>query len=284
MEILLTGGTGYIGAAVLARLLANGHEVSAVVRSDESAAAVKAAGAVPLQGDLSDTDWVRKQLETVQAAIHTAAAGDETDEAMNDAVIDAVQEAFGGTEKPFIHTGGIWTYGSAGDITEESAPQPAAITAWRVGGEKRLLESDVAAAVIQPAIVYGQGGGIPNLLVGGPKDASGALTLIGTGDQHWTTVHVDDLADLYLRVLDEGSTGAVIGASGDNPTVRELGEATGPVVPGSDDEAAERLGAPFAEALLLDQQATGAKARALGWSPTRPTLVEQLKAGYADAG
>lgn len=282
MEILLTGGTGYIGNAVLRRLLAAGHEVTAVVRSEESAAKVRDAGATPLVGDLFDSTWLRGQLETVQGAVHTAAGSDADDAALNDSVIDAVLAAFGGTDKPFVHTVGIWTYGDNPDIADDDPQQPPAITSWRPAGEERLLGSDVRASVVRPGIVYGHGGGIPNLLAGGPRDDDGALTLIGTGDQHWTTVHVDELADLYLLVLDQAPGGtAFIGANGTNPTVRELGEALAPaVVSGSGEEAAGRLGPAFAEALLLDQQSKGTAARGLGWQPSAPSLADLLRDGY----
>ena len=136
------------------------------------------------------------------------------------------------------------------------------------------------ASVVRPGIVYGHGAGIPAMLAGGPRDESGALVLIGTGDQHWTTVHVDDLADLYLLVLGNAPGGtAYVGANGTNPTVRELGEAVvgpdGAVVDGSAEEAAGRFGAGFAEALLLDQQSPGsgrprARLAALGAVAGRP--------------
>lgn len=288
MDILLTGGTGLIGAAVLRRLLAEGHTVTAVVRSEESAAAVGTAGGDPIMGDLTDVDWLAGQLDEVDGALHTAAGGDAGDEALNAAVIEAALRALDG--RPYVHTGGVWTYGSSAAIDEDDAPRPPAITAWRIAGEDRVRSAaGVRGSVVQPGIVYGYGQGIPGVVAGGPRDDQDRLVLVGSGEQHWTTVHVDDLADLYVRVLtDAPGGGAYVGASGDNPTVRELGEAvvaapgsglTG-VVPGTEEEAAERLGGPFAEALLLDQQADGARARALGWSPSRPALVELLRAGY----
>lgn len=285
MEILLTGATGYIGTAVLKRLLAVGHEVTAVVRSEASAKVVEEAGAVALVGDLFDSTWLRGQLETVQGAIHTAAGSDADDARLNDAVIDAALEAFAGTEKPFVHTGGIWTYGDNADISEDDPQRPPAITGWRVAGEERLLASGLRTSVVRPGIVYDHGAGIPAMaLVGAPTDASGARVLVGSGDQHWATVHVDELADLYLLVLDQAPGGeAYVGANGTSPTVRELGEALGPVVPGSAEEAESRFGAALAEALLLDQQASGAKGRALGWNPTAPSLVNLLAEGYSES-
>ncbi|MFB9313900.1 NAD-dependent epimerase/dehydratase family protein [Nocardioides plantarum] len=285
MEILLTGATGYIGNAVLERLLATGHEVRAVVRSEERAAAVRAVGVTPVVGDLLDTGWLRGQLDTVQGAIHTAAGSDENDPALNDSVIDAVLGSFAGTDKPFVHTGGVWTYGEGSDIRDDDPQQPPAITSWRPAGEERLLAADVRASVVRPGIVYGHGAGIPAMLAGGPRDDSGALVLIGSGEQHWPTVHVDDLADLYLHVLGNAPGGsAYVGASGTNPTVRELGEAVvgpdGSVVRGSAEEASGRFGPAFAEALLLDQRSSAPAARSLGWQPSAPALVDLLRDGY----
>jgi len=274
MKILLTGGTGFIGSAVLKRLVVEGHSITAIVRSSQSARKVEHAGAVSVVGDLFDRDWLGAELRQHDAAIHTAAGSDGRDADLNDAVIDAAINAFSGTDKPFILTGGIWTYGSNPAITETSPLNAPSLTAWRVEGEQRLLSSDVHAVVVQPGIVYGYGAGIPAMLL-----SSGVLP--GSGEQHWTTVHVDDLADLYVRALSAPAGQTFIGATGDNPTVSELGAAVGgPLAPEGDDATLARLGG-FGEALLLDQQASGAKARAeLGWAPTRPTLVEELQAGY----
>jgi nucleoside-diphosphate-sugar epimerase len=278
MKILLTGGTGYIGKAVLTRLVDAGHSVTAIVRSETSAAVVNAAGATAVVGDLFDSAWVASRMADVDAAIHTAAGSDADDARLNDSVIDAAISSLAG--KPFVLTGGVWTYGSGSDITEESAPNPPAITAWRVEDEERLFASGVHAVEVQPSIVYGYGTGIVSMLIGGPRDESGALVLMGNGEQHWGTVHVDDLADLYLLALTAPS-GLYIGTSGESPTVRELGEAyADSVVAGSAEELAGRVGEAFAEALLLDQQASGAKAKALGWSPSAPSLVELLADGY----
>ncbi len=272
MKIILTGGTGFVGSAVLDHLVDAGHQVTAIVRSQSSSLAVEKAGAVAVIGDLFDADWVASELRNHDGAIHAAAGGDEKDASLNDAMIDAAIAAFAGTTKPFVHTGGIWAYGSGSNITETSPVSSPALTAWRPAGEQRLLESGVRASVVQPGIVYGRGAGIPAMIADGP--------LPGTGDQHWTTVHVDDLADLYVRALDAPGGQAYIGASGQNPTVREIGEAlTEQPDFAGDDATLAKLGG-FGEALLLDQQASGTKARLLDWAPSHRSLVEELEAGY----
>lgn len=298
MKVLLTGGTGYIGSAVLTALTAHGHEVTALVRSDGSARTVEVAGATPVVADITDTAAVAALLADADAAVHAAAAGDGTSPAIDTSVVDAVLTTFDGTTRPFVHTGGIWVYGDGDAITEDSPLDPPAIVAWRVPIEERLLaaaaQGRVVASVVVPGVVHGHGGGIPSLLAGAPRTGpdGAALTLVGSGAQHWATVHVDDLAELYVLALEQGLTGRLLGTGDDSVTVADLTRAAsraaglgGAVGPESDDASRERLGAPFADALLLDQRAaTTTRSRAAGWSPTRPSLAQELETGsYAPA-
>jgi len=284
MRVLLTGGTGFVGSSVLTALVAAGHEVIAVVRSDGAAAKVTAAGAKAEVHALPDTEWLTGKLRESEGAIHTATPNDDTGAAFDDSVIDAVIAAFAGTDYPYIHTGGVWVHGNGSDITENTSIHPPQITAWREKREQRILANDVKASVIEPGIVYGYGKGIPNMITGAPRSESGALHLIGTGEQHWATVHVDDLADLYVDVLERGPGGETyIGASGQSPTVREIAQAfvgpDGALEPESFTATRERLSTAFADALFLDQQASGEKAKAaFGWNPHRASLVEELAA------
>ncbi len=276
MRVLLTGGTGFIGSAVLRTLRRAGHEVLAVVRSQDSETAVNELGATGVIGDLRDTAWLATALRGVDAGIHAAAAGDGTDPEINTSVVDAAVEAFAGTDKPFVLTGGIWTYGDDTAIVEDSPDDPPALTRWRVPLEHRLLEDAARGIVIRPGIVYGHGQGIPTLLANGPRDESGALLVPG-GDQHWTTIHVDDLAELYRLAVDRGTGGAIyLGTNDDSPTVEELGTALGEAVAHETADAArDRLGADFADALLLDQIADSTRTReAVGWVPSRPSLID----------
>jgi nucleoside-diphosphate-sugar epimerase len=285
MSILLTGATGYIGSSVLRRLLDEGHAVTALVRDEAKAAQVTTAGATALIGDARDIDLVADAAEASDGVIHLASAKD-----VDHDFITGVFRGLEGSDKPFVHTGGIWTYGNNPDITEDSPVDPPELTSWRGTNEARVRNAlGIRTVVIAPGIVYGYGKGVPNEIVGAPVTGSTpALHLIGDGSQHWATVHVDDLAALYVLAFEHAAAGStIIAASGQNPTVRELGEAAaaaagieGGVVAESADASRERLGAGYADALLLDQQARGRSARiTLGWEPNRPSLVEEITRG-----
>jgi nucleoside-diphosphate-sugar epimerase len=289
MKVALTGATGFIGSHVLTELHKRGHDVIALVRDDAQADTVAAAGAMPAVVDLYDRSAVVGLLGDAEGAIHTASPGDATSANLDAAVVDAAIDAFAGTGNPYIQISGLWIYGNNLAISEESPIDAPAFVAWKEPIERRVLsEGGMRGVVIVSGTAYGDGGGgIPGILVGSPRDDNGNLIMLGTGQQHWSTVHVADLADLFARVLeDDSASGRFIVSDGVDPTVAELTEAAAVAagapgaVPGSDDEARARLGDAFAEVLLLDSGAVTAKARAeLDWQPTHPSLVEEFRNG-----
>jgi nucleoside-diphosphate-sugar epimerase len=289
MKVALTGATGFIGSHVLAELQEHGHEVTALVRDDAQAEAVAARGVTPAVVDLYDRPAVVSQLSDADAAIHTASPGDETSADLDSAVVDAAIEALDGTGKPYLQISGQWVYGDNLSIDEQSPFKAPALVSWKEPIEKRVLDaSGMRGVVIVSGVAYGDGGGgIPGLLLGSPRDDAGNLIMLGTGQQHWSTVHVADLADFFRRVLEDASArGYYVIGDGLNQTVAEITEAAAVAagapgaVPGSDEEARARLGDYFAEVLLLDQGTAAAKARAeLDWSPSQPGLVDEFRNG-----
>jgi nucleoside-diphosphate-sugar epimerase len=239
--------------------------------------------------DLYDRPAVVNLLSTADGAIHTASPGDATSADLDSAVIDAAIGAFAGTGKPYLHIGGMWVYGDNPSISEASPFNAPALVAWKEPVERRLLGADdMRGVVVVSGVAYGDGdGGLPGLLLGSPRDGAGNLIMLGTGRQHWPTVHVADLADAFRRALENDSAhGYYLIGDGRNPTVAELTEAAAVgvgapgAVPGSEEEARTRLGDHLAEVLLLDQVTEAAKARAeLGWSPSRPGLVDEFRSG-----
>ena len=289
MKVALTGATGFIGSHILAELQEHGHEVIALVRDDAQAETVKVRGATPVVIDLYDRSAVASLLSGTDGAIHTASPGDATSADLDSAVVDAAIGAFAGTGKPYLQISGLWVFGANSAITEDSPFDAPAMVSWKEPIERRVLgERGMRGAVIVSSVAYGDGGGgIPGLLLGSPRDQGGHLIMLGTGEQHWSTVHAADLADFFRRVLeDDSARGYYVIGNGANPTVAELTEAAAVAVgapgavPGSDDEARARLGGYFAEVLLLDQGTGAAKARAdLGWRPSRPSLSDEFRRG-----
>jgi nucleoside-diphosphate-sugar epimerase len=289
MKVVLTGATGFIGSHVLADLYKHGHEVIALVRDDLQAETVAARGATPAVVDLYDRPAVTAVLADADGAIHTASPGDATSANLDSAVVDAVTGAFTGTGKPYLQISGLWIYGANPSVTEESAFDAPPLVAWKEPIERRVLgAAGMRGAVIVSSVAYGDGGGgIPGVLLGSPRDDAGNLIMLGTGQQHWSTVHAADLADFFRRVLeDDSARGRYVIGNGVTSTVAELTQAAAVAVgapgavPGSDEEARARLGDYFAEVLLLDQGTDAARARAeLGWQPTRPSLSDEFRHG-----
>jgi nucleoside-diphosphate-sugar epimerase len=289
MQVALTGALGFIGSHILTELREHGHEVTALVRDETQADAVGARGARAAVVDLYNRSAVVALLRNADGVIHTASPGDATSADLDAAVVDAVIEALEGTGKVYLHIGGLWVFGANSSITEESPFNAPAMVAWKEPIERRALSAKgIRVVVPAPGVAYGDGGGgVPGLLLGSPRDDAGNLVMLGTGQQHWSTVHVADLADFFRRALESDSARDyyVVG-DGLNSTVAEITEAaavaagaTG-AVPGSDDEARARLGDYFAEVLLLDQGTKAAKARSeLDWAPSRRSLVDEYLYG-----
>jgi nucleoside-diphosphate-sugar epimerase len=289
MQVALTGATGFIGSHVLAELQEHGHGVTALVRNDAEAETVSARGAAAAVVDLYDRPAVVDLLSVNDGAVHAASPGDETSADLDSAVVDSAIEAFGHTGKPYLHITGVWVYGANPSITEKSPIDAPAMVAWKEPIAQRALDAgDMRGIVIAPGAAFGDGGGgVPGLLLGSPRDDAGNLIMLGTGQQHWPTVHVADLANFFRRALeDDSARGNYVVADGLKPTVAELTEAAAVAVgapgavPGSEDEAKGRVGDAFAEVLLLDQGTEAARAKAdLDWSPSRPGLVDEFRQG-----
>ncbi len=288
MKVFLTGATGYIGSAVADALRGAGHEVAGLARSDAAADRLTAMGVQPVPGDLTDPASLAAAARAADAVINAATTntpGPDT------AAVDAILDALRGSRKPFIYTSGIWAYGDTGGrvVTETSATTPTPLVAWRSPVERAVLQAGadgIRSIVIQPAVVYGRSGGIPAKFVESAR-RDGAAKFVGNGENRWPLVHVEDLAELYLRALERAPAGTLlIAVAGPSVRVGDIARAAsegagagGKVVAWPLAEARQVLG-PYADALALDQQASARRAEELlGWKPFRPGILDELRHG-----
>jgi nucleoside-diphosphate-sugar epimerase len=273
VKVFLTGGSGYIGRAVIAELIRQGHTVEALARSEESAKAVESAGAAAVRGGLGDLDALRGAAARCEAVIHLAQANSgEEDLAAANAMLDGVGS---GT---YVHTGGTWVYGDTDGVVDEDAPwNPPAVVAWRRPVEDAVLARAASGGrpvVVRPGLVYGSENRLIDICFVRPGKQAGAVPYIGDGTNRWALVHVDDIARLYVAALG-AKAGAVYAGVGEVwPTAREVLQAAatgagldGRTVPVTLEQARAAMG-PVADAFALDQRITPARARAeLGWQP-----------------
>jgi nucleoside-diphosphate-sugar epimerase len=288
MNIFLTGATGYIGGAVADALKKAGHSVTGLARSDEAAGKLHLKGVASHRGDLTSPASLAAAASALDGVIHT---GTTNDGRVDQAAIRVMLDALNGSGKPFVYTSGVWVLGNTGDTpADESAPlNPAALVAWRPAVERMVLEraqKGVRAIVIRPALVYGHGGGIPADLVKSARE-NGAARYVGRGENRWPAIHVDDLADLYLRAVERATPGTLLNAADSSAhRVKEIAEAASAGA-GKDgrtaswplEEARKTLGA-YADALVLDQRVSSAKATSLlGWKPHAAGILDDLRRG-----
>lgn len=280
MRVFLLGGTGFIGSHVLQRLIGAGHEVIGLARSEASAARLVEEGAEPLLGDLRQPrDWVGS-IPPVDAVIHAAADFGEDMGPVETGLLDALLPVLGAMPKPprFIYTGGCWLFGATGDClaTEESPFDPLPAFAWMVDNIRRVLGApEIDALVIHPAMVYSSDGGVFSTFIEAMRDGR-AVEVIGSQKVVWPLVHAEDLAELYLYVLERADPGSVYnGAAVEGLSVDEVvgqlaardGSRQPEIRIVSADLAAQRLG-EWARGYGLSQRLSGDKARReLGWRP-----------------
>lgn len=291
MKVFVTGGTGYIGSAVALRLKKAGHDVLALVRAREKGAQLHAAGVKLVVGELGNPAGYASGAYGSAAVVHCAQEqsdkGVELDAKTVQSARDLLRGQVGAT---FIYTSGCWVVGETGETpADEATPlKPLKLVAWRPAHERKALEmakDGIRAVVVRPGIVYGGKGGITGMLFGSAVK-HGAAQVIGEGQNHWPMVHIDDLAELYVRLVERAPAGSTFNAvDASQRTQRELAEAASraagkggalSVLPL--EKARAQMGA-FADALAAEQRLSSEKARnELDWRPRHEDFCAEADA------
>ena len=310
MHVFVTGGTGHSGSYIIPELIAAGHEVTGLARSDTAAAALSAQGAKVRRGDLQDLNGLKEAASDSDGVIHVAHRQDLLPSGGIDAVAAAevpimlaYSEALAGTGKPLVAAGSIGSPGNGGGnlgrpATEDDPALP-------IGDEHRgtlrarnvvetavigLAERGVRSSVVRIANIAhsttDHAGFLPTLIALAKE--KGFAGYPGDGANLWNAVHARDVGSLFRLALEKGSAGRYWHAVGDGAIpVREIAEAIG-----------NRLGLPAMSVPLDELMLPGhfgflanvvtqsypasnrITRRSLGWEPVQPGLLADLDNGH----
>jgi nucleoside-diphosphate-sugar epimerase len=288
MRVFVTGAAGFIGTATTKELIAHGHRVVGLARSDENVAALKKLGAEVHRGSLQDLESLKAGAANADAVIHLAFIHDFTKFAENGQIdkraIEAMGDVLAGTNKPFIVTSGTGLI-APGQLTTEDMRPAASPPIPRVSEQAGLAYAShgVHAMAIRLPQVHGEKGkaGLVSYLVEIARQ-NRAAAYIGDGSDRWPSAHRLDVARLYRLALEKGAANAVYHAVAEEGVpMRQIIEVIGralnvPVTSIKKEEAGAYFG-PLAMFAGLDLPASSAKTQAeLGWKPTEIGLIADI--------
>jgi nucleoside-diphosphate-sugar epimerase len=307
MRVFVTGGTGHSGSYIIPELIAAGHEVTGLARSDESAAALSALGAKVRRGDIQDLDGLKEAAADSDGVIHVAHRQDLLPSGGIDAVAAAelpimlaYGEALAGTGKPLVAAGSIGSPGQhlGRPATEEDPALPAGdehkgtlrarnvVETAVVGLAERGVRSSVVRFANIAHSTTDRAGFLVQLIA--LAEEKGFVGYPGDGTNLWNAVHARDVASLFRLALEKGPAGKYWHAVADGAIpLREIAEAIGSrlglpavsipadelMVPGYFGSLANIVTQNYPASNLITRQT-------LGWEPTQPSLLADLDNGH----
>ncbi|WP_175975969.1 NAD-dependent epimerase/dehydratase family protein [Burkholderia sp. BCC1047] len=293
IRIFVTGATGYIGGSIAARLVAAGHVVTGLVRDGRHAAKLAAAGIKPVVGTLDDTALLHAFACDADCVVNAASSDHR-------AAVETIVAALSGSGKTFLHTSGTSVIaddaqGAHGDaiVFDETTPIVNPAKAERRAIDRFVMSAatlGIRSAVICNSMIYGDGLGLRRdsaqlpLLAAVARDA-GAVRVIGKGLNRWSNVHVDDVADLYLRAVHAAPPGAFYFAENGEASFAQIGRALAArlglrsVVEWDIADAAQALGHSRAHfSLASNSRVKALRARQeLGWAPRHGAMLDWIR-------
>jgi nucleoside-diphosphate-sugar epimerase len=294
MRVFVTGASGHIASAVVPELIAAGHDVTGLARSDQAAKTVTALGATVHRGDLDDLDGLAKAAADADGVIHLAydhgrmRTGDWAAAMTADlAVLQAFGDAFAGTGKALVGTSGTLAVSNLGRPgTEEDASAPGG----RTDAENAVLgfaDRGVRSSVVRvPPITHStlDRHGFARTLIAIAKQ-TGVAGYPGDGTNRWAAGHTLDVGHLYRLALEDAPAGTRWHAAGDDGIpLRDIAQSIGdhlglPTESIPEDRLQEHFGFLATVIVLDNPTSTLATRRILGWQPTHPGLLADFDHG-----
>lgn len=293
MNVFVTGAAGFIGGSIATGLVQAGHNVTGLVRSAEQADELKALGMNAVIGTLDDSQLLAQQARAADAVINAASSDHR-------GAVAALLDALRGSNKVFLHTSGSSIVGDASggkssdDIYyEDNLPEPTVDKADRVAIDNLVLaaaQDGVNSAVICNTLIYGHSLGVnrdsvqlPRLLKQARK--SGVVRHVGTGQNIWSNVHIEDVVALYQLALTKNVPGTFYFVESGEASFIDMTTAMAEALnlgkpqdwPLQDAEA--EWGYEMANyGLGSNSRVRGKHARdLLGWKPKRTSVVEWIR-------
>jgi nucleoside-diphosphate-sugar epimerase len=287
MRIFITGATGFIGIPVVKELIAAGHKVLGMARSDEGAKSLDGIGADVHRGSIEDLESLKNGATAADAVIHLAFIHDFSKFGENcekdQRAIEAVGSVLAGSKRPLIVTAGTGGLAAPGQVLTEDLNAPPDSPFPRVSEQVAFALKGVNASVIRlPQVHDTVKQGLVTYLIAVARE-KGLSAYVGEGRNRWAAGHVSDAARLYRLTLEKAEPGAKYHAVGEEGvSMREIAEAIGrglkvPAKSLSPEEAQAHFGwlGIFAG---MDLPASSAQTQErLGWRPTGPGLIADLE-------
>lgn len=294
MKVFLTGASGFIGGSVAHALLAAGHQVTGLVRTEAKGAQLRDLGIAPLIGTLDDRALLIDAARRADAVINCAKADHRP-------AVEALLEGLAGSGKVLVQTSGSSIVGdlaggmSSDKIYDEETPlEPLPGRADRVAIDTMIrARTDMRGVIVCPSLIYGAGRGLHKHSMQVPwlialAQANGVPKHIGPGENIWSNTHIDDLVDLYGLAMERAPVGAFYFAENGENSMREICRAIGLGLGFGDRTAdmslTEGIAAwgegPATYTMGSNSRVRGKRARAeLGWAPHRGSLLDEIEHG-----